>query len=64
MKYDFSVVPDRSGCSSSKWRAAPNADVQHVPLSTADMEFPTAPPIVEALKELVDTCLLYTSRCV
>lgn len=58
MKYDFSVVPDRSGCSSSKWRAAPNADVQHVPLSTADMEFPTAPPIVEALKELADTTIL------
>ena len=58
MKYDFSVIPDRSGCSSSKWNAAPNADVRHVPLSTADMEFPTAPPIVEALKELADTTVL------
>lgn len=58
MKYDFSVIPDRSASSSSKWNAAPNADVQHVPLSTADMEFPTAPPIVEAIKELADTTVL------
>lgn len=58
MKYDFSTVPDRSGSSSSKWRAAPNADVEHVPLSTADMEFPTAPAIVDALKELADTTIL------
>lgn len=58
MKYDFSVVPDRSNSSSSKWRAAPNADVMHVPLSTADMEFPTAPKIVEAIKDLADTTIL------
>lgn len=58
MKYDFSVIPDRSGCSSSKWNAAPNADVQHVPLSTADMEFPTAPKIVDAIKDLADTTIL------
>ena len=62
MKYDFSVVPDRSKSSSSKWCAAPNADVLHVPLSTADMEFPTAPKIVEAIKELADSTILgYTN---
>lgn len=62
MKYDFDSVPDRSRCGSSKWKAAPGADVDHVPLSTADMEFPTAPAIVDGLKQLLDSTILgYTS---
>lgn len=58
MKYDFTSVPDRSKCGSSKWNSAKNASVENVPLSVADMEFPTAPPIVEAIKNLADTTIL------
>lgn len=58
MKYDFTSVPDRSKCGSSKWNGAKNASVENVPLSVADMEFPTAPPIVDAIKNLADTTIL------
>ena len=58
MKYDFTSVPDRSKCGSSKWNSAGNASVENVPLSVADMEFYTAPPIVDAIKELADTTIL------
>lgn len=58
MKYDFTSVPDRSKCGSSKWGGAKNASVENVPLSVADMEFYTAPPIVEAIKNLADTTIL------
>lgn len=58
MKYDFTSVPDRSECGSSKWNSAKNASVENVPLSVADMEFYTAPPIVEAIKNLADTTIL------
>lgn len=58
MKYDFTSVPDRSNCGSSKWMSAKNASVENVPLSVADMEFPTAPPIVDAIKNLADTTIL------
>lgn len=57
MKYDFTSIPDRTGCGSSKWDAV-GGTVEHVPLSVADMEFPTAPPIKEALINLVDTKIL------
>ena len=54
MKYDFYSVPDRSGCGSAKWDAVPGASTDMVPLSVADMEFPTAPAIVDALKKMLD----------
>lgn len=58
MKYDFTSIPDRSKCGSSKWNSAKNASVENVPLSVADMEFYTAPPIKEAIKNLADTAIL------
>lgn len=58
MKYDFTSIPDRSTWGSSKWKSAKNASVDAVPLSTADMEFPTAPPIVKALKNTVENAIL------
>lgn len=58
MKYDFESVPDRSQCGSMKWNGHKNASVENVPLSVADMEFPTAPPIVDAIKNLADTTIL------
>ena len=38
--------------------SAKNASVENVPLSVADMEFPTAPPIVKAIKNLADSTIL------
>lgn len=62
MKYDFTSVPDRSNCGSQKWNAAKDASAENVPLSVADMEFYTAPPIKAAIKTLADTAILgYTS---
>ena len=58
MKYDFTTVPDRSDCGSSKWNGVKNASVENVPLSVADMEFVTAPPIAKAVKRLADTTIL------
>ncbi len=58
MKYDFTSVPDRSKCGSMKWNGHKNASVENVPLSVADMEFPTAPPIVNAIKNVADTTIL------
>lgn len=58
MKYDFTSVPDRSKCGSSKWNSVKNASVENVPLSVADMEFNTAPAIVDAIKNLADTTIL------
>mgnify|MGYP002511529387 CR=1 FL=1 len=62
MKYDFTSIPDRSNCGSQKWNAVKDASVENVPLSVADMEFYTAPPIKEAIKKLADTAILgYTN---
>lgn len=58
MKYDFTSVPDRTGCGSTKWDAMPTASVDTVPLSVADMEFPTAPEIKDELKKLIDNDIL------
>ena len=57
MKYDFTSIPDRSNCGSSKWDAV-GGTVENVPLSVADMEFPTAPAIKDALKNLVENTIL------
>lgn len=62
MKYDFTSVPDRRGCGSNKWNAAPNASTENVPLSVADMEFYPAPQIVDAIKKTAENSVLgYTS---
>lgn len=62
MKNDFTSIPDRSSFGSSKWEIAKNASVEYVPLSVADMEFPTAKPIVTALQKLAGEAILgYTN---
>jgi cystathionine beta-lyase len=52
MKYDFDKVLDRRNTGSMKWDAVEtmfgNKDV--IPMWVADMDFPTARPIIEALK--------------
>ena len=57
MKYDFVSIPDRAGTGSSKWDAV-GGTVEHVPLSVADMEFPTPPAIKDALVNLVENRIL------
>lgn len=62
MKHDFKSIPDRSRFGSAKWESAKNASTEFVPLSVADMEFPTAKPIVNAIKKLADEAILgYTN---
>lgn len=62
MKHDFISIPDRSRFGSAKWEIAKNASTEFVPLSVADMEFPTAKPIVEDIKKLAEEAILgYTN---
>ena len=58
MKYDFTAIPDRRGLGSTKWDAFVDTAPDRVPLSTADMEFPTAQPIIDAIKHTADTRIL------
>lgn len=51
MMYDFDTVIPRRGTNSYKWDSAPNDDT--LPMWVADMDFRTAPPIVEALAQRV-----------
>ncbi len=49
MKYDFETMIDRRGTNSLKWNVGEN----ELPMWVADMDFQTAPEIIEALKEKV-----------
>ena len=49
--YNFDDIIERHGTNSYKWDSTPNADV--LPLWVADMDFRTAPPIIEALEQRV-----------
>ena len=55
MKYDFDTVINRKNTCSAKWDMVPvrfkDADADVLPMWVADMDFATAPPVVEALKE-------------
>lgn len=55
MKYDFTTIPDRSNCGSSKWNQVPGASVEKVPLTTADMEFPMAPELVKGIQKYAES---------
>ncbi len=46
MNYDFDKVTDRRGSDSVKWDISEN----ELPMWIADMDFPTAPSIIEAIK--------------
>ncbi len=58
MKYDFTSIPDRSGCGSAKWNSAKNASIDAVPLSVADMEFQSPPAIKQSLSRLAQEQIL------
>jgi cysteine-S-conjugate beta-lyase len=47
MAYDFDTVHERRGTDSSKWS---RFDPDVIPMPVADMDFPIAPPILEALR--------------
>jgi len=52
MKYNFDEIIPRRGTNSYKWDSTADADV--LPMWVADMDFRTAPPIIEALKKRVE----------
>lgn len=52
MKYDFDEIIDRRGTNCVKWDGADNQDV--LPMWVADMDFCTAPAIIDALRRRVD----------
>ena len=52
MKFDFSSAPERRGTASYKWDSTPLPDV--IPLWVADMDFRTAPAIIDALRSRVE----------
>lgn len=52
MKYDFDAIIPRRGTNSYKWDSAP-ADKEVLPLWVADMDFRTAPAVIEALSRRV-----------
>ncbi len=66
MKYDFETLVSRKEHGSAKWDQMygwnPNIAEDVVPLSVADMEFKTAPEIVEGLKNYLDEVILGYSR--
>ena len=51
MKYNFDELIPRTGTLSYKWDSAPRADI--LPLWVADMDFRTAPSIIDALQRRV-----------
>lgn len=52
MKYNFDEIVARRGSNSYKWDTNKNDDV--LPLWVADMDFKTAPPIIDALARRVE----------
>ena len=46
-KYDFDTVVERRNSDSIKWDVAEN----ELPMWVADMDFKTAPEVIEALRE-------------
>ncbi len=56
MPFDFDKVTPRRGTNAYKWDAAPPAGSPEgvIPLWVADMDFPTAPCIIQALRERVE----------
>jgi len=58
MKYDLDRIVDRTGTNSLKWefgsKAHPKVTKNTLPLWVADMDFPSAEPILKALRERID----------
>ena len=52
MKYDFDKITPRCGTNSYKWDSTDDKEV--LPMWVADMDFPTAPCIINALEKRVE----------
>ncbi|MCM1021975.1 MAG: pyridoxal phosphate-dependent aminotransferase [Muribaculum sp.] len=52
MKYNFDKIVDRRGSGSYKWDSTKDSEM--IPLWVADMDFQTAPCVVEALRKRVE----------
>lgn len=52
MSFDFDTVPDRRETDSLKWRRYHGRDI--LPMWVADMDFPSPPPVLEALRARVE----------
>lgn len=59
MKYDFDSVTPRRGTLSYKWDSAPEGVL---PMWVADMDFKTAPAIIEALRKRIDNGIFGYTR--
>ena len=59
MRYDFDSVTPRRGTLSYKWDSAPEGVL---PMWVADMDFKTAPAIIEALRKRVDNGIFGYTR--
>ena len=59
MKYDFDSVTPRRGTLSYKWDSAPEGVL---PMWVADMDFKTAPAIIDALRRRVDNGIFGYTR--
>lgn len=51
MEYDFDTILDRRHTNSEKW----NVKANELPMTTADMDFKTAPEIMTAMKKKIDS---------
>lgn len=60
MTFDFDNVPSRVGTDSQKWQKYEGQDI--LPLWVADMDFPSAPSILQALHRRVDHGLFGYAR--
>ena len=49
MRYDFGALTDRRNTNSLKW----DVDENVLPMWVADMDFKTAPEVIEAIQEKV-----------
>ena len=62
MTYDFTTLHKRFHTGSGKWdellKHGLTDDTDIIPFSVADMEFTTAPEIVDALKHELDTSIM------
>ena len=52
MKYDFDTIVPRRGTNSYKWDTPEEENV--LPMWVADMDFRTAPAIIDALQKRVE----------
>ena len=52
MKYDFDKITQRCGTNSYKWDSTDDKEV--LPMWVADMDFPTAPCVINALEKRVE----------